>query len=277
MSEGALQQHVWEAAERLFGLDLHPSLRDGAWEALLRTARRAGAEPEAWLAALAEAPPDAACWRAALPAIEIGETSFMRAPEQLALLASRVLPGLQAAARAQGRPLSLWSAGCATGQEAYSLALLAGAEARVLGTDIDEPALAVARSGRYGPRAVRGLDDATRDALLAPAVDRTWQVRPALAERVAFRRHNLMDPQLPAGEPFDVIVCRNVLIYFRHAVAAATAVRLAHALVPGGGLVLGVTEAPPTAIGPAEPLGGDFLGLYVRRTRAQVPASGGAR
>jgi chemotaxis protein methyltransferase CheR len=169
----------------------------------------------------------------------IGETSLWRHPEGLALLGAEL-------AGASG-PLRLWSAGCATGEEPYSLALallVAGRdrdEDRVLGTDVSARALATARAGVYGARATRRLP---------PDLAARWfqdtgegaRVDARLARRVAFLRHNLLDPPPPG--PFDAVACRNVLIYFEAEVAAAALRRLAEAVRPGGWLLLGPVELP---------------------------------
>ena len=116
----------------------------------------------------------------------------------------------------------MWSAGCATGEEAYTLALEAvlalGAPPSpvdVLGTDISTAALAAAAAGRYGERAVRQLDPAVRERYLTRQPDGRYQVTAPLRALARFGRHNLaLSTGPPPGEAaFDVVVCRNVLIY----------------------------------------------------------------
>ncbi len=168
------------------------------------------------------------------------ETYFWRHPEQLAALSRRAFgaPG----------PLSIWCAGCATGEEAYSVAIAlleagrGGRGDRVLATDVSARAIAAARAARYGPWSLRRLDRALAERHLEPAGE-DRQVGAGARALVELRRHNLVADPVPGG-PFDVVLCRNVLIYFEPAVAAAVLYRLAAGVRPGGWLVLGPVELP---------------------------------
>lgn len=168
------------------------------------------------------------------------ETAFWRHPEQLDAIG-------RIAAAAEG-PLAIWSAGCATGEEPYSVAIAlleagrAGRGDRVIATDVSERALATARIGLYGPRALRKLPPAVAERWLAGQGDRRVGVAPRAL--VWFVRHNVVSDPPPPGAPFDVVLCRNVLIYFDGATATAALRRLADALRPGGTLVLGPVELP---------------------------------
>ena len=187
--------------------------------------------------------------RALIDEVTVNETSFLRDRRQLeAIPWSELL----LRARADGAPsIRIWSVGCATGEEAYSLALLAaeafGAEdtpVRVLGTDISQRALAAARAGVYRGRALRALGTDLRAGYF-----REEDGRLAVGERirasVTFLRHNLArDPIPPLGEaPFDLVVCRNVLIYFDGDVVGRVLDGLEEALRPGGTLILGAADA----------------------------------
>jgi chemotaxis protein methyltransferase CheR len=169
----------------------------------------------------------------------VNETAFWRYPEQLAALSR-----LAAAARG---PLAIWSAGCATGEEPYSVAIAlleagrAGEGDRILATDVSGRALDAARNGVYGPRALRRLPVELGARWFEPGAAR--RVTEAPRALVELRRHNLVADPAPDG-PFDVVLCRNVLIYFDAATAAAVLRRLAGALRPGGVLVLGPVELP---------------------------------
>jgi chemotaxis protein methyltransferase CheR len=170
------------------------------------------------------------------------ETALWRHAEGLVALSGELA--------AAERPLRIWSAGCATGEEPYSLAMAlfdAGRdheEDRILGTDVSARALARAWVGVYGARATRKLPRALAERWLRPT-EHGAQVDGRLARLVRFERHNLLDP--PPGQHFDAVVCRNVLIYFDPEVAASTLARLASAVVPGGYLLLGPVELPLAA------------------------------
>jgi chemotaxis protein methyltransferase CheR len=171
----------------------------------------------------------------------VGETSFWRHPAQLAALG-------RLAAAAAG-PLTVWSAGCATGEEPYSVAIAlleagrAGRGDRVVATDLSDRALAAARVGLYGPRALRNLPP----AIAARWFDGGERVAEVPRRLVSFAHHNLVSDPPPPGGPFDVVFCRNVLIYFDSPTAVSVLYRLADALRPGGALVLGPVELPLAA------------------------------
>jgi chemotaxis protein methyltransferase CheR len=172
----------------------------------------------------------------------VGETAFWRHPEQLASFTRAV--------RHAQSPLRVWCAGCASGEEPYSVAIAlleagrSGAGDRVLGTDVSTRALAAAAVGTYRARALRRLPPAL-DRWLEPGEPR--RVRAEVRAMVSFARHNLVADPVPDGGGFDAIFCRNVLIYFSPEAAAAALYRLVGALAPGGLLVLGPVEVPLAA------------------------------
>jgi chemotaxis protein methyltransferase CheR len=194
-------------------------------------------------------------WAALLDALTVQETRLFRTASQLLTFRDDCLPALFAAAG--DRPLRLLSAGCATGEEAWSLALIAvtAAESRgapppeVLGVDLCRSALAVAVEGRYPA----GPPDALREVpppYHAMFLREGEVVMPpaALRPHLRFRRCNLLE--LPEdGARYDAICCRNVLIYLTGPARAAVLRHLAQRLVPGGALLLGATDTPPAALG----------------------------
>jgi chemotaxis protein methyltransferase CheR len=199
--------------------------------------------------------------------VTVQETTFVRHRDQLDTIAWH---GLLAAARAAGsRTIRVWCAGCATGEEAYTLALLAAeafapahAPVEVLGTDISGAALAAAVTGRYRERAVRALEAPLRRRYLQQQADGSYLVSERLRGLVRFRRHNLAhDPIPPLGEVgFDLITCRNVLIYFEASTAGRTIEALEQSVRPGGTLMLGGADTlrrtiPPPAAPVARPPG----------------------
>jgi chemotaxis protein methyltransferase CheR len=176
----------------------------------------------------------------------VGESSFWRYPEQFAALRRHLFDS--------PAPLRIWSAGCASGEEPYSLAMAlleAGRPAgrdRILATDVSEHALAKARAGRYAPWALRRLAPALRDRYFTDDAG-SAVVLEAIKSMVELRQGNLIadpaDPDNPSkASEFDAILCRNVLIYFEPATVAEVLHQLVRALRPGGYLVLGPIELP---------------------------------
>lgn len=188
-----------------------------------------------------------------------GETYFFRDKGLFGLLEARILPEL-VARRSALRSLRLWSAGCASGEEAYTLAMLidemspalAGWDVRILGTDINGDAIARACDGTYGQWSFRALDEA-RTARHFQKCGREWRIDARLRAMVDFERRDLLlDEAGGAGAEaggFDLILCRNVFIYLTPPAVTHIAGKLAAALsdggyfVPGHGELLGCT--PP--------------------------------
>jgi len=175
------------------------------------------------------------------------ETSFFR---DLAVFRSLGAEGLDllAQARADKRRLRIWSAGCSTGQEAYSIALLFAAKPErwegwtieILGTDVSPAAIAQAQGALYSQFEVqRGLPIGDLLARFDPEGE-SWRIKPQLKAKVTFQVHNLLDPA-PAGQ-FDIILCRNVLLYFSAERRRMVLDRLAAAIAPDGLLMLGAGE-----------------------------------
>ncbi|WP_252275449.1 CheR family methyltransferase [Pseudomonas subflava] len=210
----------------------------------------------AWLESLAFAEWDDARIERLIPAFTVGETYFRRDPEALDWLARQHLAPLLQRRRAAGqRHLRVWSAACCTGEEAYSLLFLLddllGAERgqwslEVLASDINAGFLARAEQGRYGQNAFRRNEEAFRQRHFQ-AEARAWRVRPQWRERIRFQRHNLATGSLPDRRrglaEVDLILCRNVLMYFSAEHASATLRRLLACLSADGMLVLSAVEA----------------------------------
>jgi chemotaxis methyl-accepting protein methylase len=159
-------------------------------------------------------------------------------------------------AGARRRDLSVWSAGCGRGEEPYSLAALLDelgyAAGRVLATDIDPKALEFALAGRYPEEALAEVDAERRARYFSAVAGRLcteYAVAPMLSRRVEFRRHDVTSDRLPSDGDFDLVCCRNVLIYFEPALQHRVLRFLGSALAPGGLLFLGEAEwlAPTTA------------------------------
>ncbi|MCW3848348.1 protein-glutamate O-methyltransferase CheR [Sphingomonas sp. LB-2] len=174
------------------------------------------------------------------------ETSFFRDSAVLDMVADAA-GALQE--EAGTRRLRIWSAGCSTGQEPYSLAMLfderkimtCSSPPEIVATDISPAALARARSGRYSQFEIqRGLS-VRRMMQWFEGGEGDWAANPELTRKVQFRQHNLAGDPPPPGR-FDIVLCRNVLLYFSGALRKAVFDRLAQAVRPGGVLVLGAGE-----------------------------------
>lgn len=242
----ALQAWIARHLGLHFGEDKEELLREALRQGLLES-RQEGLP--GYLMAL-EARPSAALERL-VQALTVTETYFFRHGDHFQALADVALPARQRARAAAGeRRLSLLSAGCASGEEPYSLAVLLrqqagleGWDCRVLGLDFNPEALRKAQAALYGPWSLRDTPEAARDAQFQRE-GREFRVIPAVRELVRFERCNLAEPQpqfLRPGE-HDIIFCRNMLMYFTPAAAAALVARLAASLAPGGFLFLGSAE-----------------------------------
>jgi chemotaxis protein methyltransferase CheR len=181
------------------------------------------------------------------------ETSFFRDPAAFAQISRDILPQL-AANREREKRLRLWSAACSSGQEAYSLAMLfaeqgdrwAGWKIEIMGTDISRAAVKQARGGLYTQFEVqRGLPIRQLITWFDPVLDQGWRIKAELGALVTFSRQNLLGPP-PAGGRFDLILCRNALLYFSPERRKQLLEGLALAIASDGALLLGAGE---TALG----------------------------
>jgi chemotaxis protein methyltransferase CheR len=235
---------VERVLEDACGLTLSPGIRRTLGDAFLRAARELRLAPDAFLVRLRAG--DHRAVTTLVEAAVVGETYFFRHPEQLAAIRQLCI-----AAAPRERPLSIWSAGCATGEEPYTLAMelanagRVGLGDRILATDVSSRALAVAREARYGEWSLRRLAAELRGRHF-DAYPPHVEVRADIRAAVEFRRHNLVREAAP-GTGFDLVLCRNVLIYFNPPTAALVVEKLAVSLAPGGFLVLGPVEAPLAA------------------------------
>ncbi len=221
---------------------LQPLIEDRGWTGFgeLRDRLQRGSDPR-----LVEA---------VIDAMTTQETSFFRDPHVFDALAKDVLPSLATSAKKSRSPIRIWSAGVSTGQEAYSLAMLAhefapgwcDADGRctdcsMLATDISLSALRAAQAGVYGQREImRGLDTARRDRYFEKQGTQ-FRARQAIQRPIEFRRVNMIEPLAALG-PFDLICCRNVLIYFDEPTRRRICQQLYSMLTAGGWLLLGAAE-----------------------------------
>jgi chemotaxis protein methyltransferase CheR len=187
-------------------------------------------------------------------AITTNLTSFFRENHHFEHLASHALPDILGR-NAASRRLRLWSAGCSTGEEPYSIAMtlaetlgssLSPWDARILATDIDTQVLARAAAGVYVDERIEGIEPARRRRWFRRGTGANAgkvRVNEELQALIAFRQLNLMDPQWPMRGPFDIVFCRNVVIYFDKPTQRQLFDRYADLLVPNGYLYVGHSES----------------------------------
>jgi chemotaxis methyl-accepting protein methylase len=197
---------------------------------------------------------DAAEYERLLDALTINVTKLFRNWDVYASLAANVIPELW---RRDNRSIRVWSAGCSSGDESYSLAILfhrhAALEGKlsqigrvhVLGTDIDRLSLAAAERGEFVEADFADTPSELRDRYFSETPPYT--VVPAIRPLVRFERRDLLSESAPPG-PFDLVVCRNVMIYFDRETQETLFDKFYGALAPGGYLLLGKVE---TLLGPA--------------------------
>jgi chemotaxis protein methyltransferase CheR len=235
------------------GLVFDDSRRDALAFCVGERIRTVGVETAAAYLDLISAPTGEAERQALLDDVTIPETHFFRNPPQITALRRHVLPQLLKDAAERGdRRLRIWSAGCSTGEEAYTVAMLIrellplthGWDIRIIATDISRRGLQTGTRGRYPERSLvmTEPDDANR-WFIRDVDEGMYEVRPEVRELVEFRRHNLVTegPPFEPGE-VDLVLCRNVTIYFDRSTTRALVGRLHSVLRDGGYLFLGHAE-----------------------------------
>nr|WP_236673250.1 CheR family methyltransferase [Comamonas sp. JC664] len=188
--------------------------------------------------------------RSLLPLVTVGHTEFFRDAKQFRALEKRVLPDLVARSRREMRKVSIWSAGCATGEEPYSLAMVLaelGAlslEVDLWATDLNLAAVEAAKQGRFTSRRAISINQERLTRFFRP-VEEGYEALPALREYIRFDGQNLAVPVFDkvALSSLDLILCRNVIIYFDLPTIRGLMDRFLAALRPGGLLFLGYSES----------------------------------
>jgi chemotaxis protein methyltransferase CheR len=214
---------------------------------------------------------DRAVETAVIDAITTNETLFFRDKQPFDQFRTVILPKLIAAKRGGGR-IRIWCAACSTGQEPYSLSMilddmrtqLAGIEVEILATDISEKVIEAAKLGVYSQFEVqRGLPIQYLIKYFTQQ-DARWKINPLMGERIQFKQLNLLQPFRHLGS-FDVIFCRNVLIYFGENTKRDVLARMHDMLTPEGFLLLGGAE---TVLGLSAELAPHRTerSLYMRKT-----------
>lgn len=189
-------------------------------------------------------------WVVLTDRLTVQETSFFRHPSSYSLAEQHIK---QLMVDPHCHSISIWSAGCSTGEEPYSLALQAESLRQASGrhdivygvtaTDISLPTLLKAKQGIYSERRLQNINPAWREKYFQPTHHaREWQISSAIRQRVAFSQLNLMELEKAPFVDMDLIFCQNVLIYFRRFRKRDVVAQLANRLQIGGILVLGVGE-----------------------------------
>jgi chemotaxis protein methyltransferase CheR len=183
-------------------------------------------------------------------AFTVNETYFYREEHQLSCLTADLLAA-RLKATTRGDQIRIWSVPCSTGEEPYSIAiwllenwpLVDRYDIEIVGSDIDTGAVGLARAGIYGKRALMRLPPHLVDKYFEPAGDETWRIIDDLRQSVRFTAANIVNPaETTLHGQFDVIFCRNVLIYFDQDTKVNVFNRLAKIIEPDGFLVLGAAE-----------------------------------
>lgn len=236
---------LWQTVAALFrswtGMIVPDTMRPAAVHEVVRMAEDAGTTPMAFLLSLHA---DAEARQELLDRIGLGTTWFLREEAGLYALVDRLRE-----MATPGEPVLVWSAGCSSGEEPYSLAMAlraAGVSARILATDLNRRALWRGIDGVYQKRALARLPAHWRAHCFEDAGPDMARVTEDLRRCVTFELHNFAsDAALPAGWPrFDAVVCRNALIYFDRAEAIAIIDRLAARCRAGGYLLVSAVERP---------------------------------
>ncbi|AOY87863.1 chemotaxis protein [Marinobacter salinus] len=185
-----------------------------------------------------------------IDAMTTNETLWFRDNHPFRILQEKLLP--EFAERKLTQPLRLWSAACSTGQEPYSIGMILEEfrrtrpgkirDVRITATDISKSVLEVARRGEYEMIAIgRGLSPERQKQFFTPSPNGGWQIRPQLKGMVEFKELNLLERYM-LGK-FDIVMCRNVLIYFSAELKKDILTRIHATLNPGGYLILGASES----------------------------------
>jgi len=187
--------------------------------------------------------------------VTVTETCFFRDAAQFRLFREHIVPTLVAAQAANGRSskkIRVWSAGCSTGEEAYSIAIMLDKMGiyrshpdgfiEIIGTDLNTEALDKARRGVYTERAVRHVQGPLLDEYFVRD-GKTFALKDAIKSRVTFEFGNLTRTPMPSTGPQDVVFCKNVAIYFRDEVTRKLIEGLRDTLTPGGYLLMGHAES----------------------------------
>lgn len=268
-------------AEKM-GLHFPENKRQDLWQAVQSLARKQGREDtESFLRSLIASPLTHQQVKMLAAHLTVGETYFFREMESLEAFRDHLLPALIRLRSERERRLRIWSAGCGSGEEPYTVAMLVdqlipdarGWDIRIYGTDINPHALEKARRGVYTQWSFRGVSDALRDRYFEPAGQGAYRVKARFKKMVAFASHNLATDDCPSilnsAHEMDVIFCRNVMIYFTPQ-AVQRVIRLFYrCLAEGGWLIVAPSETPILLASEFRAV--PFAGATLYRKTSQAP------
>lgn len=241
-----------------YGLVIHVDQAGALSRTLADACREFHCTPEEYLQKLKVCPSSSPLVTYLIGGITVGETYFFRDRPQMDLLEKVLLPRLINRRRLEGNlSLRIWSTGCSTGEEIYTVAMMLHDlikdldrwDVQLLGTDINREALKKAAAGVYGKWSLRSIEDRYKAKYFLTR-DKLFELTPAIREMVRFDYLNLMDNTYPSplngtGEQ-DIILCRNVLIYFDNEPVRQIINKLKGCLAPDGNFIFGASD--PIAI-----------------------------
>lgn len=213
-------------------------------------------------------------WIQLVDRISVKETSFFREPNSFDVVKQYLSKRLVELARRLDHTLDIWSVGCSTGEEAYSLAIEAreaidglamNTFAGVMATDISQSALAVARKGNYERRKLAAMPLALRHKYFVQSSHKDYQVTQALKQSVCFSQGNILNLDQMPKLSMDIIFCQNVLIYFRRDRQKKVLDGLVQHLKPGGMLMIGPGEVIGWRHPQMQRTTDDSVQAYIRR------------
>lgn len=259
---GALDKDTYERFRNLIlersGLHFPEKRRPDLERGLREAWGRSGcSDLETYFRLLEESPTSGPLWEQLIAQVTVGETYFFRDRGQFEALRQHVLPDIIARRRPISRQIRIWSAGCSTGEEPYSIAILLCEllpdlddwNITLLATDINREALAKARAGRYGNWSFREEGWEPLRARYFTCWGREWEIAERVRRMVTWNYLNLVEDAYPSlannTVAFDLILCRNVTMYFTPELVHQVISRLYEALVEGGWLVVGASELSP--------------------------------
>ena len=245
-------QRIRRIINQVAGISLADGKRELVYSRLSRRLRQRGLQRFQDYCDYLEAGDDEDELREFINALTTNLTSFFREPHHFEFLANDVLSALTRSRGLSNRRIRIWSAGCSTGEEPYSIAIVlrevlptVGWDIKILATDLDSNVLATAERGIYEWNRVKDLSESRLRRWFQKGrnAQAGWvRVAPALRDLITFRQLNLMD-DWPMRGPFDLIFCRNVVIYFDKATQAVLFERYADILIERGHLFVGHSES----------------------------------